>query len=55
MFSKIKNLIKEKDISNLKKGAKLNVGNHSVKIDSKIAEGGYGSIYKVIDTNSQAA
>ena len=39
-------------LSNLKKKKELLIGTHSVKIDRKIAEGGYADIYRVLDCNA---
>lgn len=36
-------------LSKLKKRKELQIGDHRVKVDSKIAEGGYADIFKVSD------
>ena len=42
----------EAGLSKLKKKRELQIGAHRVKIDRKIAEGGYADIYRVTDCNA---
>ena len=39
-------------LSKLKKRKELQIGDHRVKVESKIAEGGYADIFKVSDAES---
>ena len=41
----------ENGLMELKKKSELTIGNHKVKIDRKIAEGGYADIYRVLDAS----
>ena len=42
----------ESGLSNLKKKKELLIGSHKIKIDRKVAEGGYADIYRVIDVTN---
>jgi hypothetical protein len=42
----------ESGLSNLKKRKELLIGSHKIKIDRKIAEGGYADIYRVTDVTN---
>ena len=42
----------EHGLSNLKKWKELLIGSHKIKIDRKIADGGYADIYRVTDVSN---
>lgn len=46
------NKIAQSGISNLKNKKTVVIGNHKVKIDRKIAEGGFADIFRVIDCSA---
>ena len=45
----------ENGLSQLKKKKELQIGSYKVKIDRKIAEGGYADIYRVIDASGNSS